>query len=702
MTSQDALLPVMYDVHRRLHLMRATKAHVMRRGFGKHCRVIAEVGTEQLLKAMALHGESADLRELLRDPQVDVSLKRALGGVLQATSSIIGMEGHRSQIRLRGHAAGWHFGSAHVFVTPNLADIRSPLLLQLHLQRPIATVETCKIDLDWDLEMPGMPTAAAMRRIVATDPVSQARCFALMMDIFFEEVLGILPPLKRESYRVGVHATFEDGVASSLQGGVFGDVAALSGPLETQGRGSLHPHILVALLGHDLGQRLRSIMHRIQHGELLIELSRWSRRVLEAVQRFKYDSQLALGEQLETPQQPLPFNERQRAECGRQYDSCSLVPTEPDGHELRAAAEGSVAAGARVTLTGCYASLRPNYQRREQHALVEAVEWKRKFCEDYRRLVIQNHFHKCTKSCFKKILDAIVCVFRCIFLGWGCCWVLCWELWLLFLCSSGEIWLHLLVRKAVKGKRGCRFGCFHIELIKDDEGKQKTLCRKGWPRVQKAGFSRLQYETEDLAQVEEFKNENPHVFQAQRDHPFEGMSNPVAQVVMRCNVDVKYIGRAFAEEDLMKFNAESLSTEQGSAASSSSQRVTGGLQAEMSERASSDMQGSEEDVALQGRSQLFGVASEAEISEQAAIDTVRSRQDVDSKRRKTSMLSNSSPSEKKMGNMKMALERVLIDMSRDMQDVGFYTGEYAAKKFEISRNMLPELYAGSNYAVSSD
>ena len=132
---------------------------------------------------------------------------------------------------------------------------------------------------------------------------------------------------------------------------------------------------------------------------------------------------------------------------------------------------------------------------------------------------------------------------------------------LLLLCFSVEIWLHLLVRKAVKGKRGCRFGCFHIELIKDDEGKQKTLCRKGWPRVQKAGFSRLQYETEDLAQAEEFKNENPHVFQAQRDHPFEGMSNPVAQVVMRCNVDVKYIGRAFAEEDLMKFNAESLSTD---------------------------------------------------------------------------------------------------------------------------------------------
>ena len=68
----------------------------MRRGFGKHCRVISEVNTDQLLKAMALHGDNADLRELLRDPQVDVALKRALGGVLQATSSIIGIEGHRN------------------------------------------------------------------------------------------------------------------------------------------------------------------------------------------------------------------------------------------------------------------------------------------------------------------------------------------------------------------------------------------------------------------------------------------------------------------------------------------------------------------------------------------------------------------------------------------------------------------------------
>ena len=80
-----------------------------------------------------------------------------------------------------------------------------------------------------------LATAAAMRRVIARDPVSQARFFALMMDIFFEEVLGVLPPLWRESYRVGYAREFEDGMATSLSGGVFGDVAAFCGPLETQG-----------------------------------------------------------------------------------------------------------------------------------------------------------------------------------------------------------------------------------------------------------------------------------------------------------------------------------------------------------------------------------------------------------------------------------------------------------------------------------
>ena len=288
----------------------------------------------------------------------------------------------------------------------------------------------------------------------------------------------------------------------------------------------------------------------------------------------------------------------------------------------------------------------------------------------------------------------------------------------------------------MKGKRGCRFGCFHIELIKDAEGKQKTICKKGWPRVQKACFSRLQYETEDLARQEEFKNENPHVFQAQRDHPFEGMSNPVAQVVMRCNVDVKYIGRAFAEKDLNKFCDGSMSSDfdeshtdgvhaQGHLRPVVPQPVAGSSQPELSERDLCDMDVAQQDtggpasqdsgckrkkttmVREQGHlrpvvPQPVAGSSHPELSERDLCDMDVAQQDTgglasqDSgfKRKKTTVLSQSVPESRRMQTMKMALERVLIDMSRDMQDVGFYTGEYAAKKFEIFRSMLPELYAG--------
>ena len=181
--------------------------------------------------------------------------------------------------------------------------------------------------------------------------------------------------------------------------------------------------MLIILLGHDLGDRLRKLMHRVQHGELVVELQRWSRRVLEAVQRFQYDSQLALSEQLSSPTQPLPLNERQRSECGHQYESTPLVPTEPDGHELEALKLGGSVAGKVLTLTGCYASLRPKYLRRSERSAGDGLEWKKKFCEDYRRLVIQNHFHKCTKSCFKKFLAMSLAKLWWLLLLWLLLWL---------------------------------------------------------------------------------------------------------------------------------------------------------------------------------------------------------------------------------------------------------------------------------------
>ena len=186
-----AFLPLANDVQRRLQLLQKSKAHVQRRGFSEHCRIIAGVEPEMLLKVIALQGEKADLREVMRDPAVDAKLKQALGDVMITTSDIIGMEGHRSQIRHRGHAAGWHYGNATLFVTPNLADTRASLLLQLHGKQ-------YQLSANLDDEMPELETANEMRRILASDPAAQAKFFNLMMQLFFTQILGILEPLQSE------------------------------------------------------------------------------------------------------------------------------------------------------------------------------------------------------------------------------------------------------------------------------------------------------------------------------------------------------------------------------------------------------------------------------------------------------------------------------------------------------------------------
>ena len=201
---------------------------MQRRGFSEHCRIIAGVEPEMLLKAIALKGEKADLREVMRDPAVDAKLKQALGDVMITTSDIIGMEGHRSQIRHRGHAAGWHYGNATLFVTPNLADTRASLLLQLHGKQ-------YQLSVKLDDEMPELETANEMRRILASDPVAQAKFFNLMMQLFFTQILGISEPLQREFLPTFGTQYHEDGFASTTFGGCFGDVGYVMGPIETQG-----------------------------------------------------------------------------------------------------------------------------------------------------------------------------------------------------------------------------------------------------------------------------------------------------------------------------------------------------------------------------------------------------------------------------------------------------------------------------------
>ena len=97
----------------------------------------------------------------------------------------------------------------------------------------------------------------------------------------------------------------------------------------------------------------------------------------------------------------------------------------------------------------------------------------------------------------------------------------------------------------------------HLEISSPTEagGKRVKIKKKGWSRVLSARFQPIMSEErqkEDMEAEEAACNENPHVFMPRRDHAFEGMSHPTPQVTLRCNCDVKYLGRGIDQEDFEK------------------------------------------------------------------------------------------------------------------------------------------------------
>ena len=89
-----------------------------------------------------------------------------------------------------------------------------------------------------------------------------------MMRLFFQHVLGIRPECietRRGARRNAPREWCTDGLAASMHPGIFGLVAAFRGEIEAQGRGSLHPHVLVWLVQWSLSQVVRLLHGRQEH-----------------------------------------------------------------------------------------------------------------------------------------------------------------------------------------------------------------------------------------------------------------------------------------------------------------------------------------------------------------------------------------------------------------------------------------------------
>jgi len=189
----------------------------------------------------------------------------------QSTANVIGSNGHRRLLQKEGVAYTLAFAAPLVFTTVNPADTKQPLLLvvqggTLHLEQPL-------------------PSFREMTERLASDPAGQAFVFELLIRTFFVCVLGV----RRESvgWRRGEakNAKTEwctDGMAHDrMASTVFGWIQAAFGPVEAQGRGSLHPHILLWLLDLSVEEAVELLAR--DRAAFQENLRAWMQQVLAAV-----------------------------------------------------------------------------------------------------------------------------------------------------------------------------------------------------------------------------------------------------------------------------------------------------------------------------------------------------------------------------------------------------------------------------------
>ena len=120
----------------------------------------------------------------------------------------------RTALRTRIHALIYNQGLPSIFLTINPADIHSPIALYF------AGVQ---INLD-KIQSEQLMDAYKRAEIVASHPVATAKFF---------------------------HVLITNILDTMIMGGVLGPVKAYFGTVESQGRGSLHLHLLI-WLAHDM------------------------------------------------------------------------------------------------------------------------------------------------------------------------------------------------------------------------------------------------------------------------------------------------------------------------------------------------------------------------------------------------------------------------------------------------------------------
>ena len=535
------VLRTFWDLH---HKIRSVYSFTARRQNAKSLRTLSQLTPQTLADCYTTVAEHKNLGAAIRDPNVPSVVRNALDTMQVATSDVLDTDGHRRLLRHEGVALAARFGASAIFLTPNLAQHRHVTIL---LTR--SDVEHAELRLDVDC--PEIGTLGDMMKICGSDPVGVAFADDLMFRLFQLFLVGIqhdrvgvrrgrAPPFIRE-------AVWDTSAAATSRLGIFGPPLAAQGPLEGSGRAALHGHwrIWLRAIGY---QRLLELL-RQQPSLVQVRLRAATTDMIRSIMSTQQSSVRRLprlfDNDVDSPA-PLPLLASQHLQfgadgrleveddgtessvrrpllaCDPQYppdgsqDASTrhkhpykrplmetAVSSQPKYRRLGALFSQPQTSQPRDTASGRTGAESANHAadahaldveaaeskdlRALSHALEPAVlhvssaEWRERFGRDAWDLVLRTILHKCGESCWKY---------------------------------------------SKKGFKVCRHNMFHF-ICHDGLWNGKTKRREG---------KRLRNVISIEMQEQGGMRGRLYTFQ---DHPFEGPTNYVGLVAIRCNLDVQ-------------------------------------------------------------------------------------------------------------------------------------------------------------------
>jgi Helitron helicase-like domain at N-terminus len=202
-----------FGILQRRQALGSARVQMQRKTFEKDAQILSTITTEKLEKAQAEEERGAKVS----DPAVRLLRKHVHAG----TGRVMGSDQARYQLRSQIWSTTIKKGPPSLWITINPSDIHDPIA-------QIFAGE--KIDMDSFISTLG-PNKEQRARNIAGDPYAAAKFFHFMIRTILETLFQI----KVTKYQV------------KSGRGVLGRVSAYFGTVESQGRGTLHLHLLVWL-----------------------------------------------------------------------------------------------------------------------------------------------------------------------------------------------------------------------------------------------------------------------------------------------------------------------------------------------------------------------------------------------------------------------------------------------------------------------